>query len=112
MTTHRRGEVVWYPALFAEYHRPFVLISSDRHPYHGDEYIGLAITTSTVDGAVPLERGAWMLGELPQPSAIKPWNPAIIKHDRIRSVAGVVQPAMVEEAVSTLVDICTGDSPD
>lgn len=109
MTAHRRGEVVWYPALFADYARPFLLISSDRHPFHGDEYIGLAITTSAVEEAVSIAEDAWVLGELPKPSAVKPWNPTIIKHDGIRSVAGVVRPSLVDEAVSVLTDVCTED---
>jgi hypothetical protein len=25
MTTHERGEIVWYPAVFADYDRPFLL---------------------------------------------------------------------------------------
>lgn len=112
MTTHRRGEVVWYPALFEEYHRPYLLITSDRHPFHGEEYIGLAITTAEVTDAIQIDEDAWVLGELPEPSAVKPWNPTILKHDTIRSVAGVVQPSLIEAAVSMLTEICTAERSD
>lgn len=109
MTTHRRGEVVWYPALFADYDRPFLVVSSERQPFHGEEYIGLAVTTSEVARSLPIEADAWVMGELPKPSAIKPWNPAIIKHDPIRAVADVIRTSLVDEAVSGLTDVCTED---
>lgn len=111
MTAHRRGEVVWYPAVFADYDRPFLLVSSDRHPYHGDEYVGLAITTSETVGALPIDADAWGLGSLPEPSYIKPWNPAIIKHDMIQGVAGALRTAAVDDAVSELTAICSASRP-
>lgn len=61
MTAHRRGEVVWYPAIFADYHRPYLIVSMDARPYR-DEYVGLAITT--VAGALrqgPVDRAAGAL---------------------------------------------------
>lgn len=108
MTTHQRGEVVWYPALFADYDRPFLLISTDRHPYHGVEYIGLSITTSEIAEALPIEVDAWVIGDLPEASYVKPWNPVIIKEDTIRSVAGVLSSSFVDEAVANLIAICGG----
>lgn len=107
MTAHRRGEVVWYPALFADYDRPFLLVSSDRHPFHGEEYVGLSITTSETIGSLQIEPDAWGIGGLPEPSYIKPWNPAIIKDDMIRAVAGAVRSSIVDDAVSELMVICS-----
>ncbi|MFC7155951.1 hypothetical protein ACFQPA_10840 [Halomarina halobia] len=50
MTGHERGEVVWYPALFADYDRPFLLVSTDTHPFHEEEHVGLASrSTDTCD---------------------------------------------------------------
>lgn len=112
MTDHRCGEVVWYPALFADYDRPYLLISSDRHPFHGDEHIGLAITTSEVGESLPIEADSWVLGELPKSSAIKPWNPAIIKPQLIRSVVGVLRRSIVDAAVSELTAVCTAVPPE
>lgn len=110
MTAHRRGEVVWYPAIFADYDRPFLLVSSDRHPYHGEEYVGLAITTSESVGSLPIASDGWGLGGLPEPSYIKPWNPAIVKHDMIQAVAGALRPPVVDAAVSQLTAICSPPS--
>jgi hypothetical protein len=106
MTAHRRGEVVWYPAMFADYDRPYLVVSSDRHPYHGEEYIALAVTTSEVAGSLPIDDRAWELGTLPKPSAIKPWNPAVLKDELIRTVAGVLRRSMVDDAVAELAALC------
>lgn len=54
MTVHERGEVVWHPAVFASYARPFLVVSTDGHPFHGEEYVGLSITTTEYDEAIPI----------------------------------------------------------
>lgn len=106
MTVHTRREVVWYPAVFGDYDRPFCIISTDRHPYHGDEYIGLAITTTASPDALEIPSEAWRLGTLPRPSYLKPWNPLAIQHDRIVSIAGVLSEPLVDTAVAELGRLC------
>lgn len=106
MTAHERGEVVWYPAVFADYDRPFLLISTDAHPFHGEEYIGLSVTTTALDRAIPITDDDWVIGELPNRSYIKPWNPVVVKADGIRSVAGAIEPDLLSRAVTELATIC------
>lgn len=106
MTGHTRGEVVWYPAIFADYDRPFLVLSTDHHPFHGTEYIGLAITTTTLPDALPIAPDDWELGTLPEQSYIKPWNPTILKDDEILSVAGALRQQRVDAAAEALATIC------
>ncbi|WP_254542954.1 hypothetical protein [Halomarina pelagica] len=103
---HERGEVVWYPALFADYDRPFLLVSTDTHPFHEEEHVGLAITTTALDDAIPIVDDDWVIGDLPKRSYVKPWNPVIVKEDTIRSVAGVLRSEQVNRAVAELAAIC------
>ena len=104
--SYERGDVVWYPALFADYDRPFLLISGDDHPFHGEEYVGVAITTTALDAAIPIDDDDWLLGELPKRSFVKPWNPAIVKSEEICSVAGILHEPFVDRTVDRLVTIC------
>jgi hypothetical protein len=107
--THRRGEVVWYPAMFADYDRPFLVVSTDAHPFHGEEYVGLAVTTSAQDRAVPIEAADWELGELPKESYLKPWNPVVLKDEDTEGVAGVLAESLVGDAVMELTRVCGGE---
>jgi mRNA interferase MazF len=105
-----RGEVVWYPAIFAEYDRPFLVVSTDVHPFHGEEYIGLPITTTELSEAIPIAEADWDLGTLPEQSYVKPWNPAVLKAEEIQSVAGALHRRRVDQAADTLASICGLDS--
>jgi hypothetical protein len=106
--THRRGEVVWYPAVFAEYDRPFLVVSTDAHPFHGEEHVGLAVTTTAHESAVAIDEGDWELGSLPKPSHVKPWNPVILKHEEVVGVAGAVAGGVVDDVVTGLFTVCGG----
>jgi hypothetical protein len=106
--THQRGEVVWYPAMFAEYDRPFLVVSDGSHPFHGEEYVGLAVTTTAHDRAEPIGTADWELGSLPAESYVKPWNPVILKHPDIEGVAGTLSESCVDRAVAGLLRVCDG----
>ncbi|MCU4742932.1 hypothetical protein OB955_18630 [Halobacteria archaeon AArc-m2/3/4] len=103
---HERGEVVWYPALFADYDRPFLIVSTDDHPFYRDEYVALSITTTDLEASIRIGEDDWVIGELPKESHVKPWNPAIVKADEILSVAGAVTTDLVDRAVDDLASIC------
>jgi hypothetical protein len=104
--THRRGEVVWYPAMFADYDRPFLVVSTDAHPFHGEEYIGLAVTTNDHESALSIEGEDWELGSLPRESYLKPWNPVVLKHEDIEGVAGALVESAVDDAVTEIARVC------
>lgn len=106
--THQRGEVVWYPAMFADYDRPFLVVSTDRHPYHGEEYVGLSVTTTGHEAAVAIDDADWELGSLPRESHVKPWNPVVLKHEDIAGVAGALADPVVERSVQALARVCGG----
>lgn len=106
MSGHIRGEVVWYPAIFADYDRPFLVLSTHSHPFHGEEYIGLTITKTTFPDALPIAKDDWEFGTLPERSYIKPWNPTILKDDDILSVAGALHQQRVDDAIRELATIC------
>lgn len=103
----RRGAVVEYPALFAfeSYPRPYLVISGDAHPFYGEEYVSLAVTTTAWEAALSIPDDAWVRGGLPKPSFIKPWQPSLLKHDDVIDAFGVVDTALVDRAVERLGDV-------
>lgn len=103
-TALKRGAVIEYPALFAfeSYPRPYLIVSGDAHPFYGEEYIGLAVTTTAWAAALPVPDDAWVRGGLPEPSFIKPWQPTLLKHDAVIDAFGVVERSLVDTAVDAL----------
>lgn len=104
MSPIKRGAVVEHPALFDfdSYPRPYVIISDDSHPFYGEEYVGLAITTTALDPAIAIDDDAWIHGGLPKTSFIKPWQPTLLKHDDIENAFGLLQPSLVDDVVGNL----------
>lgn len=95
-----RGHVVWHDGLFRDAGRPWVVLSDDRHPFHGEEYLVAGITTSEREGAVPLTADAWSVGGLPEPSYASPWFVSTLKHARIDRGVGALTDAVVRTIVA------------
>lgn len=100
----KRGTVVEYPALFAfeSYPRPYLIISGAAHPFYGEEYVGLAVTTTAWESALSVPDDGWVLGGLPKPSFVKPWQPTLLKHDDVVDAFGVVDSSFVDRVVEEL----------
>lgn len=85
-----RGHVVWHDGLFRGSGRPWLVLSDDRHPFHGLEYLVAGITTTERDSAVPLSEDAWAVGGLPRSSFVSPWFLTTLKHGRIDRGVGAL----------------------
>jgi len=110
MSAIERGAVVEYPAVFAfeSYPRPYLIVSNESHPFHGEEYVGLAITTTEHDAAIPIDDDSWVRGRLPKRSFIKPWQPTLLKHDDIEDAFGLLDTPVVDRASRALAALITG----
>ena len=102
MSALERGAVIEFPALFESYSRPYLIVSDESHPFHGNEYIGVAITTTAMEPAVPIKDDSWVRGGLPKKSFIKPWQPTLLKHEDIHDAFGVLEPRIVDRVADEL----------
>lgn len=93
------------PAIFADYHRPYLIVSTNAHPYP-DEHIGLAITTTSTPDTIRIADSDWAVGSLPESSHLKPWKPTILKAAEVDSVAGALRPGPVDRAAGALATLC------
>lgn len=85
----QRGDVVWHKAPFKQdKKRPFVVVSDDSRPFHGEEYTVVALTTSPKEEAIPLTSSDWLFGEMDDQSHASPWFAFTIKHSRIAAPQG------------------------
>jgi mRNA-degrading endonuclease toxin of MazEF toxin-antitoxin module len=102
-----RGDVLYGDDPFKgeEYARPWLVISNETHPYHGEQYVVLALTTRTWhDGVVEIPETAWLNGGTPAKSRIIPWSVETLEQEDVHHWQGSIDPGLVDRAVRDLVD--------
>ena len=82
--------------------RPYLLISNDGHPFHGEEYVAAVVTTTARDRAVALTDDVFTAGSLPRRSVVSPWNPVTLKDDLIEKHVATVAGDTIDEVVTEL----------
>jgi hypothetical protein len=102
-----RGDVVIATDPFREDEsagRPFLIISTEGTPFHGEQYITLALTTRTWhDERIPLKDTHWIDGGAPESSSIMPWSVSAIKSEWMDYRQGTLREDVVDQAVDCIV---------
>lgn len=88
MAPYERGDVVWHPTPFRDGGRPYVVLSDDEHPFYGEEYVVVGVTTTERERAVELGAKRWADGGAPKRSWASPWFVLTVKHANIRERLG------------------------
>jgi len=97
------GHVVWHDGLFRESGRPWLVVSTDDHPFHGEEYVVTGITTTDRAGAIELDDESWTVGGLPKTSYISPWFLTTLKHASIERGVGQLTSETMDRVVTEVV---------
>jgi mRNA-degrading endonuclease toxin of MazEF toxin-antitoxin module len=93
---------VWHDGLFRQSGRPWPVVSSETHPFHGEEYVVCGITTTERAGVVALPDEAWAIGGLPRTSYVSPWFLTTLKHADIDRGVGELSAPTVESVLDEL----------
>lgn len=110
MAPYRRGDVVWHPAPFRDGGRPYIVLSDDQHPFYGEEYVVVGVTTTERERAIALIPETWAEGGAPKPSWASPWYVLTVKHATVTDRLGRLKPEPIEEiatAVARLIGVNT-----
>jgi hypothetical protein len=99
---HLRCEVVTHPSLFNSYNRPFVVVSHDTSPAYPDQHIALGISTTEVDGSIPITPDDWAVGSPSKQSYIHPRYPAVVSESDVETTVGALSEDVVDDAVRAL----------
>jgi len=59
--------------------RPYLIVSNDWHPFHGEEYLAATITTTERAEAIELTDERIERGRLPRTSYVSPWSILTLK---------------------------------
>lgn len=79
-----QGSLVVGPARFRGGRRPFLVVSNERRPFHGEEYTVATVTTTGRSAAVELTASDLAAGKLARyPSFVNPWSLHVIQHERL-----------------------------
>ncbi|MFD1632421.1 type II toxin-antitoxin system PemK/MazF family toxin [Haloplanus ruber] len=73
--------------------RPYLILSNDRVPFHGQEYVAAVVTTTARSEAVDLTANRLERGRLPRKSFVSPWSILTLKEWMITK-----QPAQATDA--------------
>jgi hypothetical protein len=106
MTTYERGDIVEASDPFRDDNpsRPFCLISTAEHPFHGEQYVTLTLTTkSWYDETIPVDADDFSEGSVPEKSALVPWGIVSPAHGDITNWFGRLEQPVVDAAVEQLV---------
>lgn len=106
MTRYQRGDIVEVgdPFTAGDATRPFLVVNTDSHPFHEEQYIAVALTTRTwYDETMPLSETDFVDGGVPEDSSIVPWGVTSPATDDVTDWFGRVEQPVVDEAVKQLV---------
>ena len=99
-----RGTVVFATDPFKrDAGRPFLVISDTETPFHGDQYITLALTTRTwYDDRIELSDDDWVDGGAPKSSSIMPWSVNAVDDDWVSHEQGRLRDDVVRRGIDRL----------
>lgn len=102
--TYRRGDVVWGPDPFkaTENPRPWLVLNTDSHPFHGEEYMTVTLTTTPHEDTIPIRDTDWVAGGAPRQRYASPWSVASPKHPALVQRQGRVSESLVRTVVEEL----------
>lgn len=106
------SDVVWAPDPYntGGTPRPWIILTAEKIPYGGEEYICVGLTLSDLPENVAIESQDWEYGEPDgQTSFCSPWVLATIKHDAIIDPHGSVTAAFTSEIAQAAADYLTAD---
>jgi mRNA-degrading endonuclease toxin of MazEF toxin-antitoxin module len=83
--------------------RPWLIVSNDSHPYGDEQFIAVALTTSSHLPAHPLRDEYWEVGGAPEESFVLPWAVHSPRRETIEAWQGRLTPSFVNRVVDEVV---------
>jgi mRNA-degrading endonuclease toxin of MazEF toxin-antitoxin module len=82
--------------------RPWLVVNNDTHPFDGEQYIAVAISTKEYDNSLALSEAVWKVGGVPQKSFVSPWAVHSPRSEDFVAWQGRVTDAFVGQVVDQL----------
>lgn len=79
-----------------------MIISNERHPFQGEEYLAATLTTTERPEAIEIKEEHWIEGGAPKKSYVAPWVIITVKHGDIKEKIGKLNPDFLDGIVDKL----------
>jgi mRNA-degrading endonuclease toxin of MazEF toxin-antitoxin module len=93
----QRGHVVWVEWIGHLESGPYLILSDDRLRNHGEEYLGVPLSTVEQENTVPIRPEDWRTGGLNEPSFALSWHLQSIPARMIERGIGALSSDIVDE---------------
>lgn len=108
---HDRGVVVIASDPFGKTpRRPYLIASHDGHPFAGEQYIALGITTREYQSAVSLA-GSFATGSLDRDSFVAPWAIVSLRDLDVHRAVARLESTFVDSVVEEMTEYVRSTSP-
>jgi mRNA-degrading endonuclease toxin of MazEF toxin-antitoxin module len=77
--------------------RPYIVISNQKHPFSGEEFLAVLITTTEREEAVKLSEEDFLEGGLPKESFASPWTVTTLKENVVDERMGKLESGKIQE---------------
>lgn len=101
-----RGDVRWGPAPHKNTpaYRPWLILSTEDHPFADEECICAAMTTQAHEEGILVADDAWIAGGSEKQAYVSPWYVATIKHATFDRQQGELADSFVDRVSAGLHD--------
>lgn len=100
-----RGDVVRSQDPFkrgTEKQRPWLIVSNEHHPFDGEQYLAVAISTKQYDDSLELRPAVWEVGGVPRESFVSPWAVHSPRSEDLIAWQGRVTDEFIEHVIDAL----------
>lgn len=82
--------------------RPWLIINNESHPFDGEQYVALAVSTKRYKQSIPLVEDVWEIGGVPRDSFVSPWAIHSPRREDLVAWQGRVAESTVDDAIAGL----------
>lgn len=104
--TYPRGAVVWSDDPFKddpEAGRPWLVVGNETQPFHDEQRMAVALSTSGHEAALPIDDDRWIEGGIPHQSYALPWAVHSPQRRYVEERVGRLEDGFVDRVVDELV---------
>lgn len=106
--SYSRGHVVWGVDPFgAGEERPWVVLSDEKHPFHGEDYIVAPLTTTEWGKGIALSDDDWESGGTPTDSWVKPWSVTQLRNADVTDYQGTLTDPTATRVCQSVIEYLT-----
>lgn len=80
--------------------RPWLIVNNSAHPFDGEQFLAVAVSTKEYEHSIALGSGVWEVGGVPRESFVSPWA---VHSPRIEDLVAW-QGRVTDKFVGTVID--------